>query len=302
MGTGIVSLDLSVDHHETLFRILLAIAAAAWAGLALLLAGRALADPARVASEARMPAALSGVAATAVLGSGVERLSWNWAAVALLVVAFGLWLALLLPVLAHLRTPAAGAALLLTVAPASLAVLSSTLAVREHTDALLYGAVVALVLGLAFYVFVLARFDYSQLIAAGGDHWITGGALAISTLAAAQIALDARSMHALGSLLGALKTASVVLWALSIAWLVALLLSEIARPRLGYDLLRWATVFPVGMYAACSFAVGTLANARAITDFARVWVWLTLALWLVVLVATVRSAVVVPGRRLHRAS
>jgi hypothetical protein len=48
---------------------------------------------------------------------------------------------------------------------------------------------------------------------------------------------------------------------------------------------RWATVFPVGMYAASSFDAGRAANVPGLTDFARVWVWLALALWLLVFVA-----------------
>src|SRR5262249_38408509 len=154
-------------------------------------------ERARLEREPRTPAALTGVAATAVLGAGVELLGWNWAGAALLVVAFGLWLALLGPGLGHLAAPAAGIAVPLTVATESLAVLSSPLAAPEHTDALLYAALVALVLGLAFYVFVLARFDFRQLVDGRGDHWITGGALAISTLAAGQIALDARTLDLL---------------------------------------------------------------------------------------------------------
>jgi tellurite resistance protein TehA-like permease len=48
---------------------------------------------------------------------------------------------------------------------------------------------------------------------------------------------------------------------------------------------RWSTVFPVGMYAACSFLVGAAAHAPGITDFARVWIWVAVAVWLVVFVA-----------------
>ena len=39
------------------------------------------------------------------------------------------------------------------------------------------------------------------------------------------------------------------------------------------------------MYAACSFVVGSAAHAGAITSFARVWVWIAVAVWAVVLVA-----------------
>jgi hypothetical protein len=57
MGTEIVSIALSLDHRETLSRMLLAIAAAAWIALGLLLAGRALHDRERVHQEAGSPAA-----------------------------------------------------------------------------------------------------------------------------------------------------------------------------------------------------------------------------------------------------
>jgi tellurite resistance protein TehA-like permease len=78
-----------------------------------------------------------------------------------------------------------------------------------------------------------------------------------------------------------------VLWALTIAWLPVLLAAEVLRPRLGYDVGRWSAVFPVGMYAACSFAVGATAGAPAITDFARAWTWVAVAVWLLVAAAMV---------------
>jgi hypothetical protein len=68
MGTAIVSIGLSLDDRETLSRILLVIDVAAWLALGLLLAGRAARDRDRVHREARSPAALTGVAGTAVLG------------------------------------------------------------------------------------------------------------------------------------------------------------------------------------------------------------------------------------------
>ena len=92
MGTGIVSIALSLDRQETLSRILLAFAAVAWLALGLLLAGRALRDRQRVHREARSPAALAGVAGTAVLGTRLTLLGWDSAAIALLVIAAAFWL------------------------------------------------------------------------------------------------------------------------------------------------------------------------------------------------------------------
>jgi tellurite resistance protein TehA-like permease len=138
---------------------------------------------------------------------------------------------------------------------------------------------------------VISRLDRHQLAVGRGDHWITGGALAISTLAAGRIALGAKALAILGDGGGTLKGLSVGLWALTILWLPVLLLAEARHPRLQYDVRRWSTVFPLGMYAACSFVVGLVAHAGAITSFARVWVWFALAVWAVVLLALIRRAI-----------
>lgn len=288
MGTGIVSIALSLDHHETLSRILLAITAAAWIALGLLLAGRALCDRERVHQEARSPAALTGVAGTAVLGTRLTLLSWSWAGIAALVIALAFWLILLTPVLTHWVNPTVGVSLVLTVSTESLAVLSAALATSEHAQWLLDTAIAPFLLGLAFYGFVISRFDLRQLAVGRGDHWITGGALAISTLAAGRITLAAKALHQLHGISGTLKVVSLVLWGLTIAWLPVLLAAEVLRPRLRYDGRRWSTVFPVGMYAACSFVVGAVATAPAITDFSRVWVWVGFVVWLITFAAMIR--------------
>lgn len=59
--------------------------------------------------------------------------------------------------------------------------------------------------------------------------------------------------------------------------------AETIRPRLAYDVRRWATVFPLGMYAACSFAVGHITGLTATTRFAQVWTWPAVAATLLAL-------------------
>lgn len=41
-------------------------------------------------------------------------------------------------------------------------------------------------------------------------------------------------------------------------------------------------MFPVGMYAACSFEAGLASDASGLRAFAQVWLWLAFALWLLV--------------------
>jgi hypothetical protein len=96
-------------------------------------------------------------------------------------------------------TPTIGVSFVLSVSTESLAVLSAGVAAAEAARWLLVAALAPFVLGLAFYAFVIARFDFRQLAVGRGDHWITGGALAISTLAAARIALGRASTRSPGS-------------------------------------------------------------------------------------------------------
>lgn len=84
---------------------------------------------------------------------------------------------------------------------------------------------------------------------------------------------------------------------LTIAWLPVLLAAEAARPRFAYGLRRWSTVFPIGMYAACSVVVAAAISAAGIRELARIWVWVGVAAWLLAFIAVVRrgSKVVVGG-------
>lgn len=288
MATGVVSIALSLDGQQTLSRIMLGIAVVIWVALAVLAPLRAARDRAGFWADVRTPAALTGSVATAVLGTRLTVLGWTWAGIAALIIAFVLWAALLGPVLAGWRSPTVGVSLLLAVSTESLAVLGSTLAAPEHARWLLIAALVPLGLGLGLYGFIISRFGLDQLAVGRGDHWITGGALGISALAAAKITAVA---EALGILEGVvLKDIAAGLWVLAMLWLLVLLGAEARWPRLRYDAGRWATVFPLGMYAASSFAVGAVAHAGAITSFARVSVWVALAAWAIVFLATLGRA------------
>ncbi len=273
------------------------IGAAIWFSLAMLLPLRAARDPAAFRADACAPAALTAAVATAVLGTRLTLLGWAWAGIATLVIAFALWLALLRPVLAGWKSPTVGVSLLLAVSAESLAVLAATLAVPERAHWLLIAALVPFGLGLGLYVVVISRFDLHQLAVGRGDHWITGGALGIAALAAARITAGARALGVAGISGGSFEDIAIGLWVLMMLWLVVLLIAEVRWPRLSVVPARWSTVFPLGMYAASSFAVGAVAHASAITIFARLSVWVGLASWAIVFAAMIGRAVKVmrPG-------
>ena len=62
-----------------------------------------------------------------------------------------------------------------------------------------------------------------------------------------------------------------------------LVTGEVLRPRLTYDVRRWATVFPLGMYAACSLATGQVTGITGIADFGQVWTWVAFTVCLLAL-------------------
>lgn len=292
MGTGIVSIDLTVGGHETLSRALLALTALVWVGLGLLVGGRVLVDRPRARLEAASPASLTGIAGTAVLGARVALLGWHAIGAALLAIALCLWLALVPRVLRAWAVPTVGVSFVLAVSTESLAVLAAVLAARQRIEWLALASLVALAAGIVAYSFVLARFDLRQLLVGRGDHWVAGGALAIATLACGRVSEAARAIGSLHSLADGLGVTSLALWAAAAIWLPGLLAGELACRRLSYDARRWSTVFPVGMYAACSFVVGDVEGIGGLVDFARVWTWVAFAFWLLVFAALLRRGYV----------
>jgi tellurite resistance protein TehA-like permease len=285
MGTGIVSVALLLDGMRTLSRILLVLAAGAWLVLLTVAGSRLAFARGRFLAEARSPGGLTAVAASTVLGTRVLELGWTGGAIGLLALAAIVWLGCFATVARRLPARANGEWFMLTVATEGVAVLAAAVGSREHAGWLSVLGLAFAVAGVAAYPLVLARFDRSEFMYGRGDHWVAGGSLAISALAFAELA---NSGQALAGVTGALRVIAFVVWLAAIAWLPVLLVAEAWRPRPRYTARRWATVFPLGMYAACSFAVATLSHAPVLADFARVWVWVAVAAWALLTIGLLR--------------
>jgi tellurite resistance protein TehA-like permease len=286
MGTGIVSVALLLDGERTLSRILMWITVLLWIALAVGALAHASTRRADLATELRIPASLTGVAGTCVLGARLALYGWDWVGAALLVIAALLWVLLLPGILGTWMTPTVGASFLLAVSILALGGLAELIGEDRSASWLVSVGVVLLLLGLVSYVFVAARFDPRQLLSGRGDQWIAGGALAIAGLTTAELIDSTQSLHLLGSLDEAFSATGWVVWGAAMAWLPFLVASELLRPRLGFDVRRWATVFPLGMYAAMSFALGRSLGSGALVGFARVWVWVALAVWALVAIGS----------------
>lgn len=282
MATGIVSLGLHLTGTETVSRVFLWLACVAWAALAADFLARLVAQRERWVAEAHSPGALTAVAATAVLGTRFSALGRQTLAEASLVLAVALWPVLLYLVVQHWERHMPGAVFLCCVATQGLAVLAATLAAAETTAWLAHAALVLFWLGLVLYGLALLRFDPRQVLEGAGDHWIAGGALAISALAGARLlsADSARLYLWNDDDRGVLRNVTVALLFLDLACYVVLLVAEVARPRPRYDMRRWATVFPMGMTGAAMLSVAAAVGIAWPRGPGRVLVWVAVAAWL----------------------
>ncbi len=291
MATGIISVGLHLTGYEVLSRITLAVACVAWLGLATDFVLRLLRQPARWRQEAGTPAALTAVAATTVLGTRFSALGWQALAAALLALAAVLWPGLLYVVVSNWRRRMPGAVFLSCVATQGLAVLGATLAAAESTAWLAHAALVLFWLGLVLYGLALLHFDPRQVLEGAGDHWVAGGAMAISALAGSKlIAADSPGLYLWNDDADdVLHTVTVTLLVLDLAWYAVLAVAEAVRPRPRYDVRRWATVFPLGMTATATLSVAAAIEVSWLETPGEILLWIAVAAWLAVAVGAVQE-------------
>lgn len=287
MATGIVSIGASQQGLPVLSNALLVVAGAAWVTLAI-----AVWLPARRARRGRRPGfeAFAFVAATAVLGARCALAGRGLAALVLWSVAIAAWLVLLA------RRPRAGVAdgfwFLVVVATESLAVLAALL-VPSWGMQLLPAAIGWWALGLCFYPLVAAAIMASLLRSPrfAPDLWITMGALAIATLAGAEVLLTGGAVHALAPFRSWLRDADIATWALASASIVPLIAAELRnRSAWRYRASRWSFVFPLGMYAVATHALGRAAGLTLLTSVGRAFFVIAAFTWALVLGGLLREA------------
>ncbi|WP_320782044.1 tellurite resistance/C4-dicarboxylate transporter family protein [Streptomyces sp. CRN 30] len=292
IATGIVSVGLHLTGHDVLSGIALVLGCVAWLGLALDFVALLARERPKWVAQAATPGALTAIAATTVLGTRISLLGWQAVAAVLLALATVLWPGLIVLVVRHWGPSMPGAVFLGCVATQGLAVLGATLAAATSTAWLAHASLVPFWLGLVLYAAALFRFDWRQVTRGPGDHWVAGGALAISALAGSKLLaaegagryLWNRDDH------DVLHTATVALLVLDIAWYVVLLIAEVLRPRPRYDVRRWSTVFPLGMTAAATLSVAAAVEEPWLKGPGQVMLWIAVAAWLAVAAGAVLSA------------
>lgn len=125
------------------------------------------------------------------------------------------------------------------------------------------------------------------------DTWVLLGALASGALAGGVLAeVVAPGWRT------AVSTVDIAVWVAASAWGPALLLGEVWRVRAGfvpgYDHHRWATVFPLAMYASACSTLVTATGLPFLALLARVVFWCALALWCAMVVGWLWNLVTRP--------
>ncbi len=270
----------------------------------------------------RAPGFFTIVAATCVLGTqcvviaGSYRIAavlWMAGLVFWVVLTYGIFTALIVkedkPQLADGIT---GAWLIAVVATQSVAVLSAHLAAHAQQPLRLEMNFLALsmwlwggmlyiwMISLIFYRYTFFRFSPADLTP---PYWINMGAMAISTLAGALLIINAPDAPFLRSLLPFLKGFTVFYWATGTWWIPMLLILAVWRHGyrrfpFTYDPLYWGAVFPLGMYAACTFQMATAMQLEFLHVVPYAFARVALAAWVITFVALLQwAARRIPFRR-----
>lgn len=327
MATGIVSLAGAMMDYPWLARGLFYLNIVQYAVLCVLYALRAWRYPRRffgdMATHSNGPGYFTAVAGTGILASQFILLNDDVrTGFALWFVAALLWLVLTYAVFTAFTVKADkpsldrginGGWLLAVVATQALAVSSALLAARSGQPYRLELNLVALSMWLwggmlYIWMMTLIFYRYTFFSLSPGDlappYWINMGAMAISTLAGSLLILNAADAPYLTSLLPFLKGFTMLYWVTGTWWIPMLLLLGVwryvyKRFPFEYDPLYWGAVFPLGMYAACTWQLERAMDFGFKTGLPRLFFYASVLAWALTFVGLLHA--IVRSRRMRRA-
>ncbi len=325
MATGIVSLAAFLMEHRSVALGLFYLNVAQYAVLCVLYVLRACRHPRRffgdMVAHLTGPGYFTAVAGTGVLASQFIVIRDNlvvgealWAVTALLWV--GLTYTIFTALTVRREKPTLdkginGGWLLAVVATQVLSVSSALLATRigqPHRLEFNFIALSTWLWGGMLYIWLMAMifYRYTFFRLAPGDleppYWINMGAMAISTLAGSLLILNAPQAPYLTSLLPFLKGFTILYWATGTWWIPMLLLLGVwrygyQRFPFRYDPLYWGAVFPLGMYAACTWQMSRAMDFGFLDPLPQAFLYIAMAAWLVTFLGMLHALV----RRTDRA-
>ncbi len=306
MATGIISNALFLEHYRALSTVLFAVNLIAYPTLWLLTLLRVMSAGKALWADLTSPklvfAFFTIVAATDVLGVGMNLRGWGHAATLMWLLALILWVTLIylsFGVLTFLNTAHGanvvhGGWLIAIVGTESLVILGAAIApnlgAQQQTVLVLihmfwgvglglYGIFVTLFAYRIFF-FDIAPDDITPLI------WVVMGAAAISTNAGSVLILTDTGIAFLQSMRPFIDGVTLIMWAWATWWIPLLVLFGIwkhiiRRAPIVYTPMLWSLVFPLGMYALASLRLSLAADFQPLRLISGAMVWVAFAVWAV---------------------
>jgi len=327
MATGIVSIASDRVGFRTIAAVLLWLNAGQYLLLWFLTSWRLLryrrALVRDLTDHRAAPGFFSAVAATSVMGNQLILTGAYDLALALWIFGLFIWITLTYTIFTALTIKETkptidqgitGAWLLAVVATQSIAVLSALLSrhfeqpVRLHINFValsmwLWGGMMYIwIISLIFYRYTFFKFSPADF---SSPYWINMGAMAISTLAGSLLIENAADAAFLETLIPFLKGFTIFFWATGTWWIPMLLILVVWRYLhipLKYDPLYWGAVFPLGMYAVCTFEMVRAMSLDFLLPIAHVFVYVALLAWAATFFGLVHSLVSSLIRALHSAN
>ncbi|WP_296712400.1 tellurite resistance/C4-dicarboxylate transporter family protein [Rhodoblastus sp.] len=142
------------------------------------------------------------------------------------------------------------------------------------------------IISLIFYRYTFFPFSPGDL---APPYWINMGAMAISTLAGAQLIQNTPDAPFLLSLLPFLKGFTVFYWATATWWIPMLFVLGVWRHLyrkfpFQYDPLYWGAVFPLGMYSAATAQMSIALDLPFLMPISWIMFLVALVVWIIVFV------------------
>lgn len=196
-----------------------------------------------------------------------------------------------------------GGWLLAVVATQAVAVLSGMLAAHADHDLayeLNFFTISLWLWGGMLYIWMMTLIFYRYMFFAlqpcdlSPSYWINMGAMAISTLAGAQLSINAAQTPFLHSLLPFIKGFTIFYWVTGTWWIPMLVVLGFWRHvykrfPLRYDPLYWALVFPIGMYATGTFEMAKVLKVAFLQPLVNLMFVTALIAWTSLFVGQLRA-------------